>query len=291
MDYLLQFLFSGLTRGSVYAVVGIGFAIIYSASRVINFAQGEFVMMGGMVTAWLATSFGVPVPLAALAGIAAAVATGVALERLVVGRARAATPTTLIIITIGASIFIRGAVEVLLGKRDYMLPAFSGDVPIAVGQASLQPQSLWVLATLVVVGLLLKWLLGHTLAGKAMLATAQNDMAAKIVGINTRRVLLYSFAASGALGAVAGIVITPITLTRFDIGVMLGLKGFCAAIIGGIASPFGAIAGGLGLGILEALAGGYISSAYQDAVAFLVLLAVLFLRPDGLFAPHGSERV
>ena len=291
MDDFLQFLFSGLTRGSVYAIVGIGFSIIYNASRVINFAQGEFVMIGGMVTVYLLTTWGMPLALAAVVATAAAAATAAVLEWVAVERARSATPTTIIIITIGASILIRGVVEVLLGKRDYLLPAFGSETPIVIGDASLQPQSFWVLGTLVAVALGLKFFLGSPLAGKAMLATAQNAAAARIVGINTRRVLFYSFAASGALGAIAGIVITPITLTRFDIGVMLGLKGFCASIIGGLANPFGAIAGGLGVGIIEALAGGYLSSAYQDAVAFLIILLVLMVRPQGLFSRAAVERV
>src|SRR5690606_31439452 len=157
-------------------------------SRVINFAQGEFVMIGGMVTAYLFTTLGFPVPVAALIAIAAAALTAAALEWLAVDKARSATPTTIIIITIGASILIRGVVEVLLGKRDFLLPTFSADAPIVIGDASLQPQSLWVFGTLVAVAIVLKLFLGSTLAGKAMLATAQNAFAARIVGINTRRV-------------------------------------------------------------------------------------------------------
>ncbi|MFM8799004.1 MAG: branched-chain amino acid ABC transporter permease [Tagaea sp.] len=291
MDEFLQFLFSGLTRGSIYALVGIGFAIIYNASHVINFAQGEFVMIGGMAAVFITANAGLPliaaIPLAlAIAGVA-----GVALERFAVAPARGASVVTLIIITIGASIFLRGVVEVAIGKRDYALPAFSGDTPIRIGGATLHPQSLWILGTLAVVVLALKWFFERTRPGKAMLATSHNRLAAQLAGIETRHVMLTAFALSAMLGALAGLLTAPITLTRFDIGIMLGLKGFCAAILGGLGSPYGAVAGGLALGLAEAMTGGYVSSAYQDAVAFAIILAVLFVRPQGLFGRAGTERV
>lgn len=291
MNDFLQFLVSGLTRGSIYAIVGIGFAIIYSASKVINFAQGEFVMIGGMATVVLSAQLGWPLPLAMPAAVAIAALVGVALEWVSVDKAKDASPTSVIIITIGASILIRGIVEVFVGRKDFVLPPFSGDHPVMLGGAAIQPQSFWVLGTLVATGAAVYVFIHRTMAGKAMQATSQNAAAANMVGINSRRVLLQAFALAGVLGAVAGIVVTPITLTRFDVGVMLGLKGFCAAIVGGMANPLGAIAGGLSVGVLEALAGGYVSSAYQDAVAFLVILLVLLVRPEGLLPSKEVNRV
>lgn len=291
MEDFLQFLFSGLTRGAVYAIVGIGFAIIYNASNVINFAQGEFVMIGGLGTSVLVTQYALPLPLAAVIAIAVAAATGAAIQYVAVDKARDANPITLIIITLGASTLIRGIAEVLVGRGDRTIPAFSGEEPINIGGAAIQPQSLWVMGTLLVLTILLYLFMTLTLGGKAMLATAQNALAARIVGINTRRILLYSFAISGAMGAIAGIVLTPIILSRFDIGVLLGLKGFSAAIIGGLSNPLGAVAGGLLVGVLEAFAGGYISSSYQDAVAFLFILFVLLVRPSGLLSSKEVNRV
>lgn len=291
MDEFLQFLFSGLTRGSIYALVGIGFAIIYNASHVINFAQGEFVMIGGMAAVFITANAGLPLVAAIPLALMIAAIAGVALEKFAVEPARGASVVTLIIITIGASIFIRGIVEVFIGKRDYALPAFSGDTPIHIGGATLHPQSLWIMGTLVAVVIGLKWFFDHTRLGKAMLATSHNRLAAQLVGIEIRHILLAAFALSAMLGALAGLLTAPITLTRFDIGIMLGLKGFCAAILGGLGSPYGAIAGGLALGLAEAMTGGYISSAYQDAVAFAIILAVLFVRPQGLFGRGGTERV
>ena len=153
------------------------------------------------------------------------------------------------------------------------------------------PQSLWVLggAAVIVVGL---WLfLERTLAGKAVLATAANRLAARLVGIDTSKVLALCFGVSGGIGAVAGVLVTPITLTSYDVGTLLALKGFAAAMLGGIGSPLGAVAGGLVVGLLEAFGAGYVSSSYKDAVAFLVILAVLFVLPRGLFGKAGVERV
>lgn len=291
MDEFLQFLFSGLTRGSIYALVGIGFAIIYNASHVINFAQGEFVMIGGMAAVFITANAGLPLVAAIPLALMIAAIAGVALEKFAVEPARGASVVTLIIITIGASIFIRGIVEVFIGKRDYALPAFSGDTPIHIAGATLHPQSLWIMGTLVAVVVALKWFFDRTRLGKAMLATSHNRLAAQLVGIEIRHILLAAFALSAMLGALAGLLTAPITLTRFDIGIMLGLKGFCAAILGGLGSPYGAIAGGLALGLAEAMTGGYVSSAYQDAVAFGIILAVLFVRPQGLFGRGQTERV
>jgi len=287
----LQFLVSGITIGSIYALVGLGFAMIYNASNVINFAQGEFVTIGGMATVSLMAGTGLPLILAAPVAIMIAALVGLALEKFAVEPARNADVITLIIITIGASIFIRGGIEVLLGKDFHRLPAFSGDTPIMVGGAAIQPQSLWVIGALVLVVVALRWFFDRTRLGKAVLATSHNRLAAQLVGINVRTILLISFGLSAAVGALAGIMTAPITLTRYDVGVMLGLKGFSAAILGGLGSSFGAVAGGLALGVAEAMAAGYVSSAYKDVVAFIIILGVLFFRPTGFFGGKGVERV
>ena len=290
MAELLQFLVSGLTVGAVYALVALGFTLIYNASDVVNFAQGEFVMLGGMVTVF-ATAAGTPLPLAALLAVLVAVAVGLLLHRLAIEPARGASAVTLIIITIGASIFLRGVAQVVFDKRFHQLPGFSGSDPIPLLGAAILPQSLWVLGGAVLIFLGLWLFIERTLAGKAVLATAANRLAARLVGIDTARVLALSFGVSAAIGAVAGVLVTPITLTSYDVGTLLALKGFAAAMLGGMGSPFGAVAGGLLVGLLEALGAGYVSSAYKDAVAFLVILAVLFALPHGLFGRRGVERV
>src|SRR5512146_1149652 len=287
---LLQYLLSGLTVGAIYALVALGFSIIYNASHVINFAQGEFVMIGGMATVSLIAT-GLPLPLAALLAIAATTLVGLALEKFAVERVRGESVVTLIIITIGASILLRGLAGLVWDKNLHALPAFSGERPIAIGGATIVPQSVWVLGVTLAVVAALWWFFNRTLHGKAILATSHNRLAAQLVGISVRRVLLVSFGLSAALGALAGILIAPITFTAWDVGVMLGLKGFAAAILGGLGSGPGAVLGGLALGLVEALSAGYVSSAYKDVIAFGIMLAVLVLMPSGLLGRRSSERV
>jgi branched-chain amino acid transport system permease protein len=290
MSELLQFVFSGLTVGAVYALVALGFTLIYNASDVINFAQGEFVMLGGMTTVFLALA-GVPLPLAAVLAIILTVIVGLALYRFAIEPARGASAVVLIIITIGASIFLRGAAQVIFDKRFHSLPPWFGNEPIRVGGAAILPQSLVVLAGVLVIVVLLWAFIERTLIGKAIVATAANRLAARLVGIDTGRMTGLCFALSAAIGAIAGLLITPITLTSYDVGTLLALKGFAAAMLGGIGSAVGAVMGGLLLGLLEALAAGYVSSQYKDAVAFLVILLVLFAMPRGLFGRAPVERV
>jgi branched-chain amino acid transport system permease protein len=286
----LQFLYSGMTVGSAYALAALGFTIIYNTSGVINFAQGEFIMLGGMLAAIMAGA-GIPLPLAIIGAVIATGLVGLLMEKAVIEPAQNAQVVTLIIITIGASLTVRGLVQIFLGKATHSLAPFSGDTPIMLFGASLLPQSLWVLGvTLAIVGAL-AWFFGRTLLGKAMLATSHNKLAAQLVGINTRRVLLLSFGLSALLGAVGGILVAPITYTSYDAGIMLGLKGFVAAVLGGLGGGVGAVAGGLILGIAEAMTAGYISSSYKDAVPFVLILLILFFMPRGLFGAKISERV
>lgn len=290
MSELLQFLLSGVTVGAVYALVALGFTIIFNASDVVNFAQGEFVMLGGMITVFVHAA-GAPLPLAALVAVVATAALGVAMNRLAIEPARGAPVVSLVIITIGVSIFIRGASQLIFDKQIHSFPAFSGDDPLRILGATILPQSLWVIggAIAVFVGL---WLFfTRTLLGRAVLATSNNRLAAQLVGINTRFMMTLSFALSAGIGALAGVLVTPITLTSYDVGLAFALKGFAAAMLGGMGNPKGALAGGFLLGVLEALTAGYISSQYKDAAAFIVILAVLFFLPQGLFGRKSTDRV
>ena len=287
---LLQFLFSGITVGATYALAALGFTLIYNASNVINFAQGEFIMLGGML-AVLFTQAGLPLPAALLLAVLVPAVVGVLNEKLAIEPVKGAETVTLIIITIGASLVIRGLVQVFLGKGTHSLPAFSGDAPIEILGATLLPQSLWVLGVTALVVVALGYFFNRTLQGKAMLATSVNRLAAELVGINTGWVLFMSFAMSAALGALGGILLTPITMTSYDVGIMLGLKGFVAAVLGGLGNGLGAVVGGLLVGILEAMGAGYISSAYKDAIPFVLILLILFFMPRGLFGGKSTDRV
>lgn len=290
MAELMQFLLSGVTVGAVYALVALGFTIIYNASDVVNFAQGEFVMLGGMITVF-ANLAGLPIPLAALIAIALTAGVGVALNKLAIEPARGAPVVSLIIITIGASIFIRGVAQLVFDKQLHRFPAFSGDTPINILGATILPQSLWVLAGAIAVFAGLWAFFTKTLTGRAVLATSNNRLAAQLVGINTNWVMTLSFALSAAIGALAGVLVTPITNISYDVGIALALKGFAAAMLGGMGSPIGALVGGILLGLIEALTAGYISSVYKDAAAFVVILAVLFVMPGGIFGRKSTDRV
>lgn len=290
MSELLQYLVSGLTVGAVYALVALGFTLVYHAADVVNFAQGEFVMLGGMVTVF-AYAAGVPLPLAALLAVAVSVVVGLLLYWLAIAPARGASVVSLIIITIGASILLRGAAQIVFDKQFHKLPAFSGDTPVDLFGAAIQPQSFWVLSGAALIVLVLYYVMERTLIGKAVVATAANRLAARLVGINVATVMALAFGGSAAIGAIAGILITPITLTSYDVGTLLALKGFAAAMLGGMGNPLGAVIGGLLLGLLESIGAGYVSSTYKDAIAFVVILAVLFVAPHGLVGRRTVERV
>ncbi|ASY57615.1 branched-chain amino acid ABC transporter permease [Sinorhizobium sp. CCBAU 05631] len=290
MPELMQFILSGVTVGAVYALVALGFTIIYNASDVVNFAQGEFVMLGGMFTVF-SFEAGIPLPLAAAIAILATAAIGVALNKLAIEPARGAPVVSLIIITIGASILIRGLTQIAFDKQLHRFPAFSGETPIQIMGATVLPQSVWVIAGALAVFVGLWLFFTRTLTGRAVLATANNRIAAQLVGISTRYVMTLSFALSAAIGALAGVLVTPITLTGYDIGIALALKGFAAAMLGGMGNPKGALVGGLLLGVVEALTAGYLSSQYKDAAAFVIILAVLFAMPQGLFGRQSTDRV
>ena len=290
MPELLQFAFSGLTVGAVYALVALGFTLIYNASDVVNFAQGEFVMLGGMATVFLHLA-GVPLPLAAALAILITVGAGLALYAFAIDPARGSSAVTIIIITIGASIFLRGVAQVIFDKRFHALPHWFGSEPIRLGGAAILPQSLVVLFGAGLIVALIFLVIDRTLLGRAILATAANRLAARLVGIPVRKIVALSFALSAAIGAVAGILVTPITLTSYDVGTLLALKGFAAAMLGGMGSAVGAVVGGLLLGLAESFGAGLISSKYKDAIAFLIILGVLFVRPQGLLGKKSVERV
>lgn len=286
----LQFLFSGLTTGATYALAALGFTLVYNASGVINFAQGDFIAVGGMSAVAL-VGLGAPLPVAIAVAVLVTAAVGLLLEKLAIDPAGNASVETLIIITIGASLTLRGLLQVVLGKEAHALRAFSGDEPIRIGGATLLPQSLWVIGAGIAIVAGLACFFGRTRTGKAMLASSCNKVAAQLVGIDIRGVLLLSFGMAAALGGTAGVLIAPIAYASYDAGTMLGLKGFVAATLGGLGSGTGAIVGGILLGLAEAMTAGYLSSAYKDATAFVLILAVLFFIPQGLLGKKSTERV
>ncbi len=286
-----QFFISGITNGSIYALIALGFCLIQNATGLVNFAQGDFVMIGAMLMITLYQGAHLPMPLAFVLAMGTVAVIGVALQQGPIKHSRNHDILSLVMITIGASISFRGTAMLVWGKNARTLTPLGGDSPILFLNAAILPQSLWILALSLVVLVILYLFFHRTLLGKAMRAAADNPFGAVLIGISVRRIVALAFALSGALGALAGILIAPITSMSYDDGLMLGLKGFAAAILGGYGSVLGAVVGGLSLGVLEALGAGYISSASKDAVAFLILLFILFVRPSGLFGHGGVRRL
>lgn len=291
LDKISQFLFSGLTTGSIYALIAIGFGVVHNASGIMNLLQCEFVTLGGMMTVTFYTFLGIPLAISVPLAIITVALVGVLFERLAIRTARSQQILVFIFITIGASIFIRGLALITWGSDPFVLPSFSGNEPIHVLRAIILPQNLWVFAITICVVVVLHFFFKKSITGKAMRAASCNRRAAALAGISVNRMVSLSFAMSAALGALAGIIIAPITTTSYDVGFMLGLKGFSAAVLGGYGNMPGAILGGLLLGVMESLAAGLVSSAYKNAVAFIVLLLVLFIRPSGLLGEPETERV
>ncbi len=289
-DRLAQFIVSGLTTGSIYALIALGFCIIHNAIGIVNFTQVDFVSLGGLMMYTLLLGAGLPMPLAFLGSVLAVTCVGALVERLAIRPAKSRAVIVLIFITIGVSILMRGVFKIAWGTNQMAVPAFSGDTPFIILGAAVLPQSLWIFLITVAVVILLHFFFNKTLVGKAMRATSFNPRAAALMGVNVNSMVLFSFALSGALGAVAGIIIVPITTLSYDIGVILGLKGFAAAVLGGYGNSVGAIVGGLLLGVLESLGAGMISSTYKDVIAFAILLLVLFVKPSGLLGYGERER-
>ncbi|MCK4502883.1 MAG: branched-chain amino acid ABC transporter permease, partial [Desulfuromonadales bacterium] len=249
---------------------------------IVNFVQVDFVSLGGMIMFTALFTAGLPMIPGLLLAISGVALVAMGVERIGLRPARSDNPLVLIFLTVGLSIILRGFIKLIWGKNRMALPPLTPDVPITIFGATILPQALWIMGLTVVAIALLTWFFYRTSLGLSMRAVASNSTAAAVVGIPAGRIRLTSYAIAGALGGLAGVLVTPITTLNYDVGVLLGLKGFAAAILGGFGSFPGAIIGGLGLGLLESLSAGYISSAYKDVVAFVVLLLVLFVRPKGL---------
>jgi len=286
---LLQYTLSGITIGSIYAMVAIGFNIIYNSTGIINFAQGDFVMLGGMIAVYFYKSLHVPLFLSGLCSVSIVMCIGMLFERFAIQIVKNSSIITLIIITIAASILFKGGAMFIWGKDAYILPSFSGDTPFMLFGATILPQTLWILGFLFLIVAALTVFFRFTIVGKAMKACSFNKRAARIVGINVNRMILLSFALSALIGGIAGVIVTPITLAHYDRGSLLGLKGFGTAILGGLGNMEGAIAAGIIIGLLECYSAGLISSGYKDAIALITLLMVLFFRPGGIFAKKAEQ--
>ena len=276
-----QLVLPGLTTGCVYALIALGFVLCYNVSNVINMAQGEFVMLGGLLAGAMYVA-GIPLPFAVLLATLAGALLGAAQERLTLAPVRNSPQFIQVTITLGVAVILRGFALIFFGKDPIALPGFSGNGIFFLFDAILPVQTLWVWGVTALMLLAMYAFLQHTDTGRAVRACSINPVAARLMGVNADQLTLIVFAVAGGTGALAGAVITPIVLANWDAGFLYGLKGFIGAIMGGLRSPTIAVVAGLGVGVAESLAAGYLSSGWKDAIVYGLLLAYLLIR-GGVF--------
>jgi len=280
MRALFQYLLTGIGIGTLYALIAAGFCLTYNTSGIINFAQGEFVMLGGMLAVWLHQFQGLPLAISMLLAIGLTALAGMVVERLAIRPARGSGLTTLIIITIGVSFIIKALVGAVT-KDEFHLPALPGPTAVAVLGATITVQTLWILALGAAIVLALGLFLKYTLLGTTLRAMAEDRQAIRNLGVESQALPVLAFSLSAAIGAAAGVLITPLTQMSWLKGTELGLKGFCAAVLGGMGSLPGAVVGGLVIGIAETC-GSAVFSGYKEVIAFTLVLVILYTRPQGL---------
>jgi branched-chain amino acid transport system permease protein len=275
----VQFIISGLTMGAIYAMVGIGFSFIYRVTTVLNFAQGEFLMLGGMVAITMTSVLGTS---ALILAILAVTLTGMLFHLGAIRVLGKAEPVRMILITIAGSMFLQGVAYLIWGTDDYKLPALVKAGTINIFGAAVNSQVIPVFIAAILISFVLKIFFDKTIWGKASTSCAESREASLLLGINVDRMGMLSFAMSAGIGAIGGILIAPISLMQYQKGVPLAIKGIAGAVIGGLGNIWGALIGGLILGLAEALSAGVIASYMTDVVVFVILMLVLFIRPEGL---------
>ena len=288
-EQFFQYFLSGITSGSMYAIIAIGFNIIYNTTGIINFAQGEFLILGGMIGISL-SSF-LPLPVAIAAAVIVTMGVGALIDFLFIRWLKRPSVLRLIVITIGVSILIRESMLHIWDEKVRTLRYFSGTEisSVKILGAYISPQVLWVLGISAVIVAVLSLFFRLTLVGRAMRACSDNRTAARLCGIRASRMVTFSFMLSAAIGALAGCAISPLTQTQYNMGASLAIKGFTVAILGGLGNSTAAVIAGLVLGLLEAFSIAVLPLAYIDAVSIAVLLVILFFRPSGLFGNREAS--
>jgi branched-chain amino acid transport system permease protein len=283
IELFFQYLVAGISYGTIYAIVAIGFNIIYNTTGIINFAQGEFVMLGGMTAATLQGFM--PLPAAIALAVIITMIIGALIEIIFIRWLVSPSVLRMIIITIGISILVREAALFIWGEGVKALPYFTGTsvTALSIGDVHISPQVLWVTGISAVMVTALNLFFNFTLLGRQMRACSSNKNAARLCGINTRNMVTFSFVLSAGIGALGGCVVSPITYVQYDSGTALAIKGFTVAILGGLGNSMAAVAAGIILGVLESLSIWVMPTAYKDVISISLLLLMLFARPSGLF--------
>jgi len=286
----LQYIIAGITIGAVYTLIAIGFNIIYSTTRIVNFAQGEFFMLGGMIEFFLLQA-SIPLSLSLIITCFSVSIIASFVYKIFIANAKNSSDLSLIIMTVGIAMILRGITGVLTDKNAHPVKDFLPFSSVSMFGVSFASQYIIVIAAAIILIIVLYFYFSKTFSGKIMQAVAANPLAATLFGTDTQKVKLFSFAISGFVGAMAGAIIAPISFAQYDSGLMFGLKGFAASVVGGFGNNTGALIGGLCIGIVESLSAGYVSSAYKDAAAFVIMIIILFIRPQGIFSSKDIERV
>jgi branched-chain amino acid transport system permease protein len=283
IELFSQYLVAGLTYGIIYSIVAIGFKIIYNTTGIINFAQGEFVMLGGMTAV---TLYGfMPLPLAIAGAVLITMLIGALIEVVFIRWLVSPSVLRMIIITIGISIITREIALHVWDEKVRALPYFTGTAvsSISIGEVHISPQVLWVVGVCSFVVIVLNFFFSYTLLGRQMRACSSNRNAARLCGISAKNMVTLSFVLSAGIGALAGCIVSPITYVQYDSGTGLAIKGFTVAVLGGLGNSMAAVAAGIILGVLESFSIWIMPTAYKDAISISILLLILFVRPGGIF--------
>ncbi len=291
METFLQILITGVVVGCIYGMAALGFTIVFNATKLINFANGEFLMLGGVAIAGAAVTLKIPMAFAVLVAVSGTALVGLAMQTLVLDKARSTDHLTLVMLTIGVALAMRGAAALVFGREVTFVPEFGLLPLLLIGNVFVPSQGIWIVLVFGVVSVALWFLFSRTMYGRAMRAASQEPRAAALCGIEPRRVAATAMMLAAAIGGLAGALMSPISAAFYENGIFLGLKGFAAAVAGGLGNPLGAVAGGVLIGIVESLAAGYFSSGYKDAIAFILLVLVLIVRPAGLIGRAVVTRV
>jgi branched-chain amino acid transport system permease protein len=287
----LQATLSGVTNGFVYALVGIGMAVIFKGSRIINAMQGEFSVIGAIFAVFALKIAGMPYALACIGGILTGALTGFLCDVLFVRpmMRRGAAEESYLLLTIGLSFALSAAVLFFAGRDSHLLPAIAGSSVFDVGPATIPVHAVWLIVISTGLVLALRAFYRHTSIGLAMMAASIDADGAATIGINVNNMRTATFLLGGALGAVAGLLVTPLIAVSYHMGIVLTLKGFAAAILGGLVNPMGAVIGGLTLGLMESLAVISVPSGYKDAVAMTMLIVIMIVLPNGILGKAGRK--
>lgn len=287
---IIQQIISGLAVGCVYGLIALGFVLIFKATEVINFAQGEMVMIGAFIAFTLITIFNVPFVLAFLLTPIICAGLGILLERVLIRPLVGEPIVSVIMVTIGLSITLRAFAGMIWSYDTFAFPHLFSEEAVKIKSIIITPIDIWIILVSLGLVILLFLFFKFTTVGISLQASAQNPLASLLMGISVKRVYAMTWAISAMVGAVAGIIVAPVTFLSTNMG-FLGLKAFPAAVIGGFNSIPGAIVGGVIIGISENLAGIYLPLWFKDIFAYVVMLAVLMIRPEGIFGTHEQKKV